>query len=81
MWSAQIKALATRHRVIAPDLRGFGQSPLGQVDPAAGISMEQYAEELRELVEVLAIIEPLVLAGRLAIRPQAPRAFAGARAM
>jgi pimeloyl-ACP methyl ester carboxylesterase len=63
MWSSQIEALARQHRVIAPDLRGFGQSALGQVDPAAGISMEQYAEELRELVDVLAISEPLVLAG------------------
>jgi pimeloyl-ACP methyl ester carboxylesterase len=26
MWEAQIEALSDRHRVIAPDLRGFGQS-------------------------------------------------------
>jgi pimeloyl-ACP methyl ester carboxylesterase len=63
MWSAQVESLATRHRVIAPDLRGFGQSPLGRVDPVQGITMEQYADELRELIDALAINEPLVLAG------------------
>lgn len=63
MWAAQIEALAPAFRVIAPDLRGFGQSPLGRVDESAGISMEQYADELAEFVDALAIHEPLVLAG------------------
>jgi pimeloyl-ACP methyl ester carboxylesterase len=63
MWNAQIDALAPRARVIAPDLRGFGQSPLGIVDPERGISMEQYADELAELLDAIGIHEPLVLAG------------------
>jgi 3-oxoadipate enol-lactonase len=63
MWNAQIEALANVARVIAPDLRGFGQSPLGDVDPERGISMEQYADELVELLDVLGISEPIILAG------------------
>ncbi len=63
MWSSQIDALAERWRVIAPDLRGFGQSPLGNADPPAGISMERYADDLAELLDVLGIRQPIVLAG------------------
>jgi pimeloyl-ACP methyl ester carboxylesterase len=63
MWSAQIEALAAHARVIAPDLRGFGQSPLGKVDPQHGISMEQYADELAEFLDALNIAEPIILAG------------------
>jgi 3-oxoadipate enol-lactonase len=63
MWNAQIEALAEHVRVIAPDVRGFGQSPLGDVDPQRGISMEQYADELAELLDALNIDEPIVLAG------------------
>jgi pimeloyl-ACP methyl ester carboxylesterase len=63
MWSAQIDALAARCRVIAPDLRGFGQSPLGDADPESGISMERYADDLAELLDAVAIREPIVLVG------------------
>jgi pimeloyl-ACP methyl ester carboxylesterase len=63
MWSGQIDALAERWRVVAPDLRGFGQSPLGNADPQAGISMERYADDLAELLDVLGIRQPIVLAG------------------
>lgn len=63
MWAAQLDALSQCCRVIAPDLRGFGRSPLGEVDPARGIPMEQYADELAELLDVLAIREPIVLVG------------------
>jgi 3-oxoadipate enol-lactonase len=63
MWSAQIDALADRCRVIAPDLRGFGQSTLGTIDPEQGISMERYADDLAELLDVMAVGEPVVLVG------------------
>jgi len=63
MWSSQIDALADRYRVIAPDVRGFGQSPLGIVDEVAGILMVQYADELAEFVDAVAVKEPFVLAG------------------
>jgi 3-oxoadipate enol-lactonase len=63
MWNSQIEALAERTRVIAPDLRGFGESPVGEVDPQRGISMEQYADELDELLDAIKITEPIVLVG------------------
>jgi pimeloyl-ACP methyl ester carboxylesterase len=63
MWNAQIEALSDRCRIIAPDLRGFGQSSLGEADPHVGVSMERYADDLVELLDALAIDEPIVLAG------------------
>jgi pimeloyl-ACP methyl ester carboxylesterase len=63
MWNAQIEALSDRCRIIAPDLRGFGQSSLGDADPHVGVSMERYADDLVELLDALAIDEPIVLAG------------------
>jgi pimeloyl-ACP methyl ester carboxylesterase len=63
MWDAQIEALATHVRVIAPDLRGFGQSPLGNVDETSGIPMEQYADEVAELLDAIKVTEPIVLVG------------------
>lgn len=63
MWDAQIDALAEHARVLAPDLRGFGQSPLRAADPEHGISMEQYANDLSELLDALKIDEPIVLVG------------------
>lgn len=63
MWSAQIDALAERCLVLAPDLRGFGESSLGNADPERGVSMEQYADDLAELLDALSIHEPVVLVG------------------
>jgi pimeloyl-ACP methyl ester carboxylesterase len=63
MWEAQIDALAGDYRVIAPDLRGFGESTLGDADPQIGVSMEGYADDLVELLDTLEISEPIVLAG------------------
>jgi pimeloyl-ACP methyl ester carboxylesterase len=63
MWSAQIDALIRQYRVIAPDLRGYGRSPLGDADSRQGISMERYSDDLSELIDFLAIDTPLVLVG------------------
>ena len=63
MWSSQIEALSQHSRVLAPDLRGFGQSPLGEVDPQRGISMEQYSDEMSEFLDALKITEPIILVG------------------
>jgi pimeloyl-ACP methyl ester carboxylesterase len=63
MWDAQIAALRQHYRVIAPDLRGFGRSPLGSFEPRNGISMERYADDLAELLDALRIEEPILLVG------------------
>lgn len=59
MWDAQVAALATRHRVIAPDLRGFGQSEVCE----GTVTMEQFADDLAGLLEALEVREPIVFCG------------------
>ena len=59
MWSYQIEFLSKRHRVIAPDLRCFGRS---EVTPGM-VSMQQFAEDLAELLNVLQITEPVAFMG------------------
>lgn len=52
LWRPQAKALtAAGYRVLAPDLRGFGQSDAGSNTG----SMEQYADDLIELLDHLGI--------------------------
>src|SRR5262249_21332481 len=63
MWDPQIEALLKSARVVAPDLRGFGQSPLGEVDPNRGTTMEDFADELAELLDALNIREPITFIG------------------
>jgi 3-oxoadipate enol-lactonase len=63
MWDSQIESLAANSRVIAPDLRGFGRTPLAAGDAESGISMERYADDLMELLDLLAIGEPIGLVG------------------
>lgn len=52
VWQAQLDAFSTRCRVIAPDLRGFGNS--SGADGAA-ISMDEYAGDVLELLDALGI--------------------------
>lgn len=63
MWSAQISELTRTYRVIAPDLRGFGASPLGEPDSTTGISMDDYADDLARMIEEAVIKEPVVYCG------------------
>jgi pimeloyl-ACP methyl ester carboxylesterase len=59
MWSDQIDVLSTRHRVIAPDLRGFGESY-----GAAGVTtMERFADDLRLVLDQLRVDEPVAFCG------------------
>jgi pimeloyl-ACP methyl ester carboxylesterase len=48
-WRFQIPALAERYRVIAPDLRGYGESD----KPATGYDKRNMAKDIRELMRVL----------------------------
>lgn len=59
MWDAVIPALAENHLVIAPDLRGFGQSD-GYVEIAP---MEMLADDLVAILNTLEITEPVTFCG------------------
>jgi pimeloyl-ACP methyl ester carboxylesterase len=59
MWHAQIDALSGDYRVIAPDLRGFGQSGVSE----GTVSMQQFADDLAALLDALEVDEPVVLCG------------------
>jgi 3-oxoadipate enol-lactonase len=59
MWLAQLEEFRGTHRVIAPDLRGFGDS-----DVTMGIvSMEEFADDLAGLLKALGIEEPVIFCG------------------
>jgi 3-oxoadipate enol-lactonase len=51
LWRAQVQALATEFRAVAPDLRGFGASP---VTPHL-VTLRQYAQDVEELLGRLGI--------------------------
>lgn len=59
-WEPQVSALRRQYRVIVPDLRGHGASGLGNVETS---SMELLADDLRALLDRVAVREPIVLAG------------------
>ena len=51
MWTRQIAGLAPRCRVIAPDLRGFGETARG----TGAASLDQIADDLAGLLDALKI--------------------------
>lgn len=57
MWDEQVAALSQSHRVIAPDLRGFGKSPSS--DP---FTTESLADDVHALLERVGAL-PCALAG------------------
>jgi 3-oxoadipate enol-lactonase len=59
MWNRQIPVFAAQHRVIVPDLRGFGES----VDTEGTVSMEDFADDLAAILDDLRVAEPVVLCG------------------
>jgi pimeloyl-ACP methyl ester carboxylesterase len=63
MWAAQIESLGGEFRVIAPDLRGFGQSSLAPEDAEQGVGMERYAADVLGVLDALGVAEPVVLVG------------------
>ncbi len=57
MWQSQLPVLMSECRCIAPDLRGFGASPI-----AGPYTMDQYADDLAGLLDYLQV-ERAVVAG------------------
>jgi 3-oxoadipate enol-lactonase len=60
MWEPQLGTLRERARVIVPDLRGFGASEAGAPGP---LTMDQHADDLCALLDVLDVREPVVFCG------------------
>ena len=51
LWQPQVEALAADFRVVAPDLRGFGESP----GTPHIVGMREYAEDIEELLDRLGV--------------------------
>jgi pimeloyl-ACP methyl ester carboxylesterase len=56
MWRHQLDAFGARFHVIAPDLRGFGQS---DATPPGTVTMAQLADDLAGLLDALGITQPV----------------------
>ncbi len=59
MWRGQIETLAKSHRVLAPDLRGFGRSDV----TSDKVTMQQFADDLAAMLHALRIAEPVAFCG------------------
>lgn len=62
MWREQVSELSKDFRVIAPDLRGFGQSSPIMEDDAV-VTMAQFADDLAELLSAMTVQEPVIFCG------------------
>ena len=60
-WENQFLHFSATCRVIAPDLRGLGESRV--LDDNSVVTMEQHADDLNELLDQLHIAEPVVFIG------------------
>jgi pimeloyl-ACP methyl ester carboxylesterase len=58
LWAPQLASLGGRAHCIAPDFRGFGDSP-----PQPPYTMDQYADDVVALLDALGVAEPVVVAG------------------
>lgn len=61
MWQAQIDVLSDQYHVIAPDLRGFGQST--DVADTSILTMQQMADDLALLLNAIKMHEPVTFCG------------------
>lgn len=59
IWEAQWEGLSDHARIIAPDLRGFGQSPMVN----GTIEVSTYADDVREFLDALGVNEPAIICG------------------
>jgi pimeloyl-ACP methyl ester carboxylesterase len=63
MWRSQIEAFGKSYRVIAPDLRGFGESKLSGATATTTLTMEAFADDLHVLLHAVFVDRPVVLCG------------------
>jgi pimeloyl-ACP methyl ester carboxylesterase len=79
MWRPQLERCARGWRYLAPDLRGFGRSPVGTIHPG----MDDYAADLEAIMDVLeidsAVIGGLSMGGYVtfALYRRVPERFSG----
>jgi 3-oxoadipate enol-lactonase len=57
LWEPQLAALASEFRVLAPDLRGFGESPA----TSRSVLMRDYAADIEELLDSLGIARAAIV--------------------
>src|SRR6266568_9026223 len=67
MWLAQRERLASRFRVITPDLRGFGGSRLGPEEPSIDVMADDVVQLLRSRGIQKAVIGGLSMGGYVAM--------------
>lgn len=59
MWKDQVNGVGSIYRVIAPDLRGHGDSPA----PEGDYTIDEMADDVVELLDTLSLDTPVVLGG------------------
>jgi pimeloyl-ACP methyl ester carboxylesterase len=59
MWKEQVAAIGSMYRVIAPDLRGHGESPA----PDGDYTIDEMADDVIELLDTLGLDVPVVAGG------------------
>jgi pimeloyl-ACP methyl ester carboxylesterase len=62
-WHALARELGEHAHVIAPDLRGFGESAFRDVLPDRSWTMEQHADDVAALLDALSVRTPITLFG------------------
>ena len=67
LWNEQLEALSTRHRVIAPDLRGFGESEAAPGTTTMNVMAQDVALLLNHLGIARATIAGLSMGGYVAL--------------
>lgn len=79
LWDRQVPALAEDHKLVIPDLRGFGESD----DCDGMITLESYVDDILDLIKELKLGKPLVaglsMGGYVALRlaEREPGLFSG----
>lgn len=63
MWRFQTEALSQHFRVIVPDLRGFGQTPIEAIAAKTGVPLTDYADDVAALLDAKQVVGPVTLIG------------------